>query len=207
MAGITKTKMFLIFLFGVFTPRWVITIRKRLIRNLFWNFVKYCKKFLLTWMIWFSAWISWPMWVWLTACGRDLSQEYFLTQVKTWKWDKSLIIGSGALCIILWEGKMLDSLSCGLALSTAICERQFWGHGPHTQAAVHDGKGRHPKKQDFLGILPKCWPPPLPTFWEPLVPKAKKEVIVWQIWGVFWVILECFKGHFFKSRFWELGRP
>ena len=129
---------------------------------------------MLTWRIgvklkyiWFSAWISSLTWVWLTACGRDLSQECFLTQVKTWKWDKLLTIGSGALCIILWEGKMLHSLSCGLALPTAICERQFWGHGPHTQAAVPDGNKTRTKKvgmsKYFSGLSLICQAHILPS--------------------------------------------
>ena len=41
---------------------------------------------------------------------------------------------------------MLRIPSYWLALPTEICERQLWGDGPHTQAAVHDGNKSWTKK-------------------------------------------------------------
>ena len=62
------------------------------------------------------------------------------------------------------------------------------------------------KKRDFLGIFPKCRPPPpLPPFWEPLFPKKKCGLFC--ILGHlehFWSSQKCsLFGNYSDIYFWE----
>ena len=91
MAGLTRTKCFLIVVMGVFTPRWYpqmlmltfLVHSNGIMHVITWLVFPCCSKDECS--IWskysFPAWTSWQISASPTACGKDLSQGCFSTQV------------------------------------------------------------------------------------------------------------------------------